>query len=164
MEVRHDAKSLIHWYFYSVSRAKYGIPGVARGTTEKHDGKHRYCCILLWNTSLELPELGASSSNAPEVFVTLRPTQSSKWTWRFSYPSKIRTCTRTESNKRDGYGEKRGLRIRYIKKTWYISKEEPKTEITVHGWWGLTEESNSTGAEPYVEGMNGAHRAHHKAG
>ena len=31
MEVTHDAKSLIYVYFYSVSRAKYGIiPGVGK--------------------------------------------------------------------------------------------------------------------------------------
>ena len=110
MEVRHDAKSLTYikeFLFSQSSRVRYSR---RREVVQLKFimVKYTYCCTLMWKASLliELPELGASSRNAPEAFVTLRPTQSSKWTWRLSYYFK---STRTESNKRDGHGEKRAL-------------------------------------------------------
>ena len=123
--------------------------------------------LLMWKASLELPELGASSRNAPETFVTLRPTQSSKWTWRFSCSFKIGTYTHGKQQTRRARGKEfyQIPGIRYpVRTTWYISWQELETEIVtaVHGWWGLTKGSNLT-CRP-IGDMNGTHRAHHKAG
>ena len=43
METKYDAKSLTYVYFYAVSRAEYGIPGVqGKGVQlKRHDGKYR---------------------------------------------------------------------------------------------------------------------------
>ena len=52
---------ILRMYFYSVSRAKHGIPGEGKGYTRKNITVSIYCCILMWKASPELPELGASS-------------------------------------------------------------------------------------------------------
>ena len=91
--------------------ASFHFQAKRRGTTERNCGKYRLdnAVLLMWKASPEVPDLGASSRDAPETFITLRPTQSSKRTWRFSYSSNVGT----ESNKRDGHGGKRVL-IRYL--------------------------------------------------
>ena len=118
--------------------------------------------------------------SAPEAFVTLRPTLSSKWTWRFSYSMK--KSTSTESKKRDGHGKRKRYQKfgTYLVHISYLGRT--KNKITVHGWRGLTKGLNSTSSErgrwkngthirrltqhhnERMRGMNGTHTGYHKAG
>lgn len=105
----------------SVER-KTELQAKGRNTTTKRTITRN--CISMLTASFELPEHGASSRNAPDAFITLRPAQSSKWTWRFSYSFKMRT--RTERIKWDGPGKERALSdTRYIPAT-YRRKNENK--------------------------------------
>ena len=108
---------------------------------KQHNDKYMHYFILMWKASLELPELGASSRNATEVFVTLRPTQSSKWTWRLSYSSK--KCTLTETNKRDEHGEKWALSDTCNIPGKYHWKSHKKKSLIDEGW----QRSNSQQAQ-----------------
>ena len=78
----------------------------------------------MWKASLELPALGASSRNASEAFVTLRPTQSSS-------KMNVKVLVFFQNMYTHGKQQTRRARgkessIRYLEHTWYISLEDPR--------------------------------------